>query len=260
MQGNLLGVPNVFNFRDFGGLPCSDGRVVRRGMLYRSGQLYSLEADQIADLRSRNFKLVADLRHPAERMNAPSFWNSDEQTRVKAHENQTGKSAPHEALLSSGLHSIAEVDLRFKKFYRDLPYDTEYRPLFAEVLRGIAEGNLPVLIHCSAGKDRTGFLVGLILSVLGVPVGLILSDYLKSKEALKSGPLKASLEKKFFSTLSASADPRLLNRVLGVEEKYLIEAFTSIDENSGSLSEYLDDGGVDLQCRSSMREKLTSLA
>ncbi len=236
----------------------ADGRKVQIGQLYRCGQLSHVDDATANTLRTRNFALVADLRHPEERAREPSFWSKDHASRILAHERSDGQTAPHLSFFRPGMTDFAAVDSRYADFYRDLPFNPVYQSLYGDVLRRMAVGGTPTLIHCSAGKDRTGVLAAIILSVLGVPFDTIMDDYLKSKEALTAGPLRAMLMERAAQEGGIELNDVIMDAILGVKPDYLEAAFAEIDGRCGSLDSYLDVIGVDAAARAALVGHLVS--
>lgn len=230
----------------------ADGRRVRSGRLYRCGQLSHVDDRTADELRTLHFALVADLRHPGERAKAPSFWIEDHADRIIAHGQATDQTAPHLNFFRPGMTDFDAIDRRYGDFYRDLPFNTVYQSLYRTVLNRMADGATPVLIHCSAGKDRTGLFAALILTVLGVPFDAVMADYLRSKEALTAGPLRAQLVERAVEEGGIAPDDHIMDAVLGVKADYLAAAFAEIDARCGSIEAYLDTIGVDAKARAAL--------
>lgn len=164
----------VFNVRDLGGLPTEDGRIVRRGLVYRADGVHRLRDEDLEAARALGLRTVMDLRtaeevergrfpvedHPVDWHHLPvlqRIWSDDE--------------------LVPGL-SAAD-------FLRDRYLDmlVEGGGSLARALELISEG-APALFHCAAGKDRTGVLAAMLLSLLGVPDEEIAGDYHQSAAAM----------------------------------------------------------------------------
>jgi protein-tyrosine phosphatase len=175
MPGRILDIDGVFNFRDIGGYHTADGRRVRTGLVYRSGALNALTDTGLAKLQELGIKLVCDLRSEDEQIAAPN----------KLPQNPAPVYA-HLPLLAADNRRERIMALFFnrRKFSVMMP-DTYTRViidgnahLYGDILRRLANtDNLPTVIHCSAGKDRTGVAAMLILALLGVPEDVILADY-----------------------------------------------------------------------------------
>jgi protein-tyrosine phosphatase len=137
--------------------------------------------------------------------------------------------------------------------YRVIPVDhaASYRAMFAQ----IANGRVPILINCSAGKDRTGVGAALILAALGVPRETIVADYLLTNEHADWNWLLAQR-----NTLVARARrvrPEVLEPLLTVDVAYLDALFAVLDERHGGVDGYLTQAlGVDEAARKALRTRL----
>ena len=189
----LSGAPN---FRDFGGHRTLAGPAVRRGLLFRSDDLSNLTHGDLEALTPLSIRLICDLRGSVERDRRPSRWPESLSTeRMIA-------SLSSDLRMGHGFHarflesdpSADNAHAMMLETYRYLPRNGA-RGLRA-ILGRLAEGEVPALIHCTAGKDRTGFVCATLLSLLGVPREIIYADYLLTNEridldvaALRVGPL-----------------------------------------------------------------------
>jgi protein-tyrosine phosphatase len=181
-------IPGTDNVRDLGGLPTSDGRQTRRRALFRAEALahpgpevarVALWDDDHLDLyRSLKLSLVVDLRASPEAALAPSAWAEATEARycaIPIAEGGEGDATDYVRQIRAGtLREFSANDLA-------VYYATTVRNCARQFGRAIWEiaqpDGVPVLVHCSAGKDRTGLLVALLLEVLGVPRELTVADY-----------------------------------------------------------------------------------
>ena len=221
---NLIGASN---FRDLGGYIGKDGRAVRWRQIFRSNHLGHLTKADVAVLRGLGLRTAFDFRGSEERGEA-----------VCAFEEITVHSLPVEptvvatlrARLASGraLSPIDGVEVMRESYIGYVRQNTQrYRSLFVHLLGDSA----PLVIHCTAGKDRTGFACALILHALGVPEDVISEDYLLTNRFYRRDP-------------SATNDlPSDVRQVLGsVESSFLDAAFDAIRFDYGDLQRYLSDG------------------
>lgn len=233
----------TINFRDFGGQLNTQGLRVRSGRLYRCGHLAGLNSSGVQSMLALDFSVVADLRYRSERERERSPWPSTYGERLLSHDGERNTAAPHIALLNSGALSVESVDSFYLRLYRDLPFDPLYRPLFAQAILRIAESEGRALVHCAAGKDRTGILCALILHCLDLPRESIIADYLRSsgsRDLLAMAPkLLASARRRH-----AHASEDAVRQLLDVRPSYLEASFQVIDERCGSVATYLDGSGV----------------
>lgn len=158
---DLAGAGNV---RDLGGLPTADGRLTRRGRVLRSDFLVNLgEEDERALLREFGLRTVIDLRTAAEVESFPGPWAERGVDVVRA-------SFPLDpAFAANGTDDMVGLYLSFLE---------PPAPAATAALKALVDpARLPLLIHCAAGKDRTGVLVALALELLGVERRAVVSDY-----------------------------------------------------------------------------------
>ncbi len=166
----------AINFRDLGGLPTADGGQVRAGRLFRSATPQFLTAADATNLvDATGLQVVIDLRFAEEAAAEGSGGLTD--TDVPRH---------HIPIIGHGGDAIADAvpagegDRLGQHYISYVEHDAR---AFVEVFRILAAPRgLPALLHCAAGKDRTGVTVALVLDVLGVPEDAIVADYARTAE------------------------------------------------------------------------------
>lgn len=169
------------NFRDLGGLRTADGRRIRPGRLFRSDSLADLTAEDLPRFATLGVRTIIDLRDEHERSRKPN--RLPDHATVRQHTIGFLPIGGHQLLSSLGPQSTADtVHRALADYYRRfaLEHAANYARMFDVLLDTDA---LPALIHCTSGKDRTGFGVALLLSALGVSRDDIFSDYLDSNRA-----------------------------------------------------------------------------
>lgn len=169
------------NFRDLGGLRTADGRRIRPGRLFRSDSLADLSAEDLPRFAALGVRTIIDLRDEQERNRKPNRL-LDHAT-VRQHTIGFLPVGGHQLLSSLGPQSTADtVHQALADYYRRfaLEHASNYARMFDVLLDTDA---LPALIHCTSGKDRTGFGIALLLSALGVSRDDIYADYLDSNRA-----------------------------------------------------------------------------
>ncbi|UWZ49823.1 tyrosine-protein phosphatase [Dactylosporangium matsuzakiense] len=172
--------PNLFNFRDLGGYPTADGRVTRWRRLFRSDSLSRLDPADAASFTALGVKTVIDLRRPRE---------VERDGRVHAFAGLTYHHLhPAHAEWEAAVDADEPDDARWLA-NRYLDMATDGRAAITAAVEVIADaGNAPVVVHCVAGKDRTGVVSAVTLGALGVPDDVIAEDY-----ALTQGAQERSL-------------------------------------------------------------------
>ena len=169
-----LNLAGASNFRDLGGYPARDGRHTRWRQLFRSNHLGHLTDDDIVVLRELGLKSAFDLRGAEERL--PTLCRHDGIAVHSLPIEPVTMAVLRERLATGkpiGSEETAEI---MRESYRNyVRHNTaSYKTLFTHLLDDAA----PLVIHCTAGKDRTGFAAALILKALGVADDLIVEDYL----------------------------------------------------------------------------------
>ena len=155
------------NFRDVGGLPTEGGSLVRFGMIFRSEGPASFEPVHRSELAALGIRLVCDLRAETERHRVPNDW-ADTSRILNLDINADLRANPNELLTTlGGDRSVEALKRANLTNYAAMP--AALRPWLRGLIEAIADGETPVLIHCTAGKDRTGVLVALLLMALRVP-------------------------------------------------------------------------------------------
>jgi protein-tyrosine phosphatase len=221
-----LNLSGASNFRDLGGYATSDGRTVRWRQIFRSNHLGHLTDDDISILRELGVRSAFDFRGTEERTAALCGVSE-----ITVH------SLPVEPTVVAALRAIAAagtplstdhaVEVMRGSYRSYVQKNTQhFRSLFAHLL----EDRAPLVIHCTAGKDRTGFACALILHTLGVPQGVISEDYLLTNRFYRRDP-------------NHSTDlPDEIRQVLGsVQVSFLAAAFEAIDADYGDLESYFRD-------------------
>lgn len=234
----LLPLEGGFNLRDMGGYATADGRRVKRGMLFRSGMMSMLtEADE-AHLAGLGIATVCDLRRPGERRRDPTRWCEPAGVLYWTRDYDESSGVLGE-LLRGALPTADGVRASMIEVYRELLVDhaASYRFLFQR----LAEGHVPLLFNCSAGKDRTGVAAALILSALGVPRETIYEDYLLTNRYADFSRIVGRDEADPYRHIDAA----VLAPLLAADADYLDTAFDSLDRDHGGVDAYLASIGVD---------------
>lgn len=253
-----LGLRNATNARDLGGLRTTTGRVVRPGVLYRANALNRLTDAEVELVARLKLACVIDFRHPAEvEIIGPDRLPDPPPAQVLT----LGVYDPEHDLfttVSSVLRGNGDAEAMARwhpdhggrvadamlELYRWFVSSAVASDAFATALRLIATpGALPMLFHCTAGKDRTGWLAAVVLSILGVDRADIFADYLRTNE------LNAPVMERVLARLATEqANPAHFVPLLEARREYLEEAFTEVDRRYGGLAGYLRDG-LDLDQR-----------
>lgn len=244
----------IVNFRDLGGYPAADGATVRHGVVYRSGHLSSASAADLEALSALGLRLVVDFRGKSdiategpdrlpdgvEHLNLPMFDRSGpddirsviERRDPDEHARFFGDGRS-EAMCRQGAISVA----------------IDQRSGYSAMLTRFAAGDVPAVLHCSAGKDRAGWGAAVVLFTLGVDTEVVRDDYLRSNEHRRAHNEAAA------AALTASGiDPDLVRPLFEVRPAYFDGAVAAVVDRWGSVDGYLTDGlGVTADQRDALR-------
>jgi protein-tyrosine phosphatase len=247
----------VANLRDFGGQSLGGGRRVRSGKLFRSGGLSALMETDIEMLDRLGIRAVVDLRSVQERINHPSEWKSGAAEQVNS--KITDTKAMLSEIFSGDINDPKVCHDRFSTFYARIP--ELYADEFAQMFALIARGEVPVLVNCSAGKDRTGVAAALILTILGVSKEEIFADYMATEERLRNNPAFMQMLSGKIIKSYAALPPAAQNILMGVHPDHLAAVFAYIENEYRSVAHYLEARlSISQDQQDQIRENLTEAA
>lgn len=249
----------VENFRDFGDYDTAAGRRIRSGALFRSGHHARASEADLTKLGALGLGTVVDLRRPIERTIQPSKRPEGFAGQVLVSDLDPVGEAPHITFLKSG-DLTPDSGRRFMtSLYGQMAYSPSHLEIFSKYFRALSDSEGPVLIHCAAGKDRTGLLAALTHHLLGVGHDDLVEDYLLTNTAVdlegRAPEMAAQLEK---VTGRRPSDDAVV-AFMGVEPAFLEAAIRSIEARSGSLEGYLrTELGVDGVIHDRIGERLSA--
>lgn len=233
----LLPLTGAINFRDMGGLETADGRRVKKGILFRAASLTGLTEEDKRYLENLQIKRVFDYRRQEEadrNPDPPIGLAINERVSVSNEENITTNMLTNEDEIKREYFRRFTVD-GFTKIYSDMPIQNKsYKRLMGLVI-GLQE-NMPLVHHCTAGRDRTGVGSMIILMTLGVPYKTVLEDYLLSNHTLAD--YHNELFEKAAKLFSAPELARFKHS-FPVREDYLQAALNAICSTYGDFDTYI---------------------
>lgn len=237
----IFGLPNL---RDLGGHPTCDGGRVRRGVVYRSTELSHLDADGVAALAQLRIRRVYDLRTREEREMQPDRLPGGTELVVLDVLEDSADASPAalmeliadppaaDAVLGGG-GAARMFEGKYREFVSLPSARAAYGRLFSDLA---AAAHRPALIHCTTGKDRTGWAAAALLLLLDVPLEAILEDYLRSNESVL--PLFLPFLDRY---AARGGDPESIRPLLGVQASYLEAALDEMGRRHGSVEGYFAD-------------------
>lgn len=243
-------IAEVRNFRDLGGYIGADGRAVRWGALYRSGELSKLNTAIPELWQSLDIGLILDFRAEDERMRKPTLFPIEQKTKIVSLEINAGNTTKIIKDLRDGVEPTTSIQSMMETFNSHFVsgQSSIFRDFFAQVASQEGKG---VLFHCSAGKDRTGFAAALLLSALGVSHEQIMQDYLlTSRYFIPEQFYQTEFSERFIEQVALNS----IRPLLEVNRNYLDAAFYTIRTEYGSIDNYLTQAlGVTAAIRKSLQ-------
>lgn len=244
MQSYRSLINNTRNFRDLGGYPTTSGSQIAYGRIYRSDHLGNLNKIDRVLFDQLGIKNIVDLRSAQERHYRPDRIN-------------------HPYLINSHRLEFQTINLDLSRFKSDLlkgklgdldlhtsmlelygRYVTHYQDELSSLFKLLLNPDTyPLLIHCSSGKDRTGFVCAMILSALDIAADTIFADYLLSNQYMRQYVRKTSLYLRIFSLFRAELSK--IRPLLECHQVYLQESFDVIQNNFGHVNSYLSTLGIE---------------
>lgn len=268
MEGEYLvsyspdALPGAWNFRDI-----AQETGIRSGLFFRSSELAKLDDAGATTLSDLGISDIADLRSDREVERRGSDAVPADVVVHRLPFREVGPEAPHEQgfehmVKNAGDDDVAASAGRFMvEEYEKYPALAGAHAAVRQMITLLADGR-PVITHCFAGKDRTGFSVAVVLEAIGVNREAIVADYLRSNDAvpeLREQILTSIRERsveKPTAEIVTFAEARLADEVLGVREEYLDAARAAMDAQFGSLPGFLDAIGVTKDQLDSVRSAL----
>ena len=258
LSERLIALQEGCNFRDFGGYATTDDRRVRSGRLFRCGVLAHLTAADWQRVGPLGIRRVIDLRRDQEREREPTRWPFAE-TSTLFRDHELDHAASNASIRKNGA-TAATARASMIALYRSMPRWLADR--MRDLLTSLSEAQTPLLMHCSAGKDRTGFGAALVLETLGVPREQVLQDYALTNQAVdleafvlrhhESGMGLTDAEHPLLSIPRASRDA-----LLAADVDYLLAALERIEQEFGSVLGYVSTQlGLDERAIERLRSNL----
>lgn len=250
-ENRVLPLEGVHNFRDYGGYETADGGRVKSGVLWRSGEHGGASDADLARIAQLGLTTVIDLRGNSERANNPCRRADGFAAEIVYHDGETAGLALH-VEAAEGVLTQADARRAMQRLYEGLPYRENLLPVLRRYFAVLATRDGPSVLHCLAGKDRTGFAVAMLHHVLGVSRDDIMADYLLTNVA-------GNIDRRIAAGAEAirarrgNIDDPTIRTLMGVEPGYLEASFAAIEQRYPSIDAYLGDV---LEVDEALRERL----
>ena len=235
----VLPLSGVHNFRDYGGYAVEGGGRLRDGMLWRSAHHEAATDEDLAALDALGLETIIDLRGDDERELHPCRRSENFSARVLFAGGVTAGLAPH-LQAAGGTIDVETARVRMIDTYAGMPY----RPALVATLRlylaALAEYDAPSLVHCVAGKDRTGFAVAIVHSLLGVHEDDLMHDYLLTNSAGKIEERIAQGGDVIRARYNADIHDEAIRTLMSVNPIFLDAALATVRRDHGDVPSYAE--------------------
>lgn len=242
----VLALQKVGNFRDFGRWRVAGGAWVARGKLFRSAHLHKATEADLARIAGLGIVTVTDLRHPGEQRAQPGAWIG--KLDLQLIEEPAGDSStsgahraepPHLKALRANASDLAAMREFMAGQYTEMPFDPRHVALFRRYFETLARTDGPMLIHCAAGKDRTGILVWLTHRLLGVHPDDAMEDFLLSNATGDRSEQLRQARRYMDKVHGITASDEVFGALVTVEPGYIECCEAALVSHSGSVDRYL---------------------
>lgn len=256
--GPFLPTDGIHNLRDYGGYAVPGGGRVKTGLLFRSGQHMEASEADLALIHSLDIRTIVDLRGTSERAGFPCRRHPQFAAQVIAYDGETSNSPPHEGGGGRIVMTPQKARERMLAVYTRMPVNPAMIWVFREYFAALDERDGGSLVHCFAGKDRTGIAASLLLHVLGVHHDDVVAEFLRTNDA----PTREILERQSLPRMQAhygDIDPEALHNLMGVLPEYIDTYLAEVTRDHGSVDAYLAHTlGVDEARKRRLRDKLVA--
>jgi protein-tyrosine phosphatase len=256
--GAFFVTEGIHNLRDYGGYAVPGGGRVTTGLLFRSGQHMEASDADLAMLHTLDIRTIIDLRGVSEREGFPCRRHPEFAAQVIAYDGETSNSPPHEGGGGTITMTPQRARDRMLAVYTRMPVNPAMITMFTHYFNALDERDGGSLVHCFAGKDRTGIAASLLLHVLGVHRDDVVAEFLRTNDA----PSRHVLERQSLPRMEehyGAIEPEALHNLMGVLPEYIETYFAEVTRDYGSIDAYLAQRlGVDEARKARLRARLVA--
>lgn len=251
----FLPTDGIHNLRDYGGYAAADGARVRSGLLFRSGQHMEASDEDLDTIQSLDIRTIVDLRGLSERTSFPCRRHDEFGADVIAFDGETTSSPPHEGGWDKEDMTAEKARQRMLSVYTRMPVNPAMIEMFSRYFKALETRKGGSLVHCFAGKDRTGIAASLLLHLLGAHKDDVVAEFMRTNDA----PTQHILERQSLPRMEAhygEIEPEAIRNLMGVREEYIERYWSEVTRDHGSVDAYLANSlGVDDTRKARLRER-----
>ncbi|MFA6219263.1 MAG: tyrosine-protein phosphatase [Erythrobacter sp.] len=251
----FLETRGIHNFRDYGGWQAAGGARVRKGLLFRSGQHVDATDGDLKAIAALDIRTVIDLRGASERDRHPCRrvrgWDGE----VVFHDGETTSTPPHMDV-EPGASAADFAYRRMIAVYTRMPHNPAMIAMFGRYLKVLAEREGASLVHCFAGKDRTGIAATMLLHLLGVSEEDQREEFLRTNKSPTFDVLVRQSLPGIEQRLGRRLEAEQVRDLLEVRAEYLDTFHAEVARDHGGFDSYLTRViGVEPDLRQRLRDR-----
>ena len=258
INGRVLALSGIHNFRDYGGYATRDGGRLRSGLLFRSGQHIGATVQDLASVDALGLATIIDLRGDSERRHYPCARGKAFAATVLFADGETsGRGGAVHAVAARDIETIDDAEAAMVDLYAFMPHRPNLQAAFKHYFATLAGRDGPSLVHCFAGKDRTGLVVALLHKIAGVHDDDVMADYLLTNTAGNAEARIAAGVESIRRSRPDASDAAIAH-LMAVRAAWIDAAFATIDRDWGGVDDYMESVlGVDALQRTRIVERIT---
>ncbi len=260
-NNRIITLDGAYNLRDIGGIPIHTGRLMTQDILYRSDSLHKLTDKDREKLHKLGIKLICDLRTPKERKGKADKLHNNSNTRIESipiyHLGYKFDPGFLRKCMMFFMNKFKDFDyVQFmKEYYIRIAFEhpDEIRTIFTLLTN---EKNLPALLHCSGGKDRTGWLSAVLQLLSGVSMDMVYEDYLLTNKFVVAAMYESKRMQILFSLFNINR--KNFKPVIEARIEYLRETLDLVFSKYKTIDTYLHEGcGMSIAIVNRLKKILT---
>lgn len=231
----------IRNLRDYGGYSARNGTKLVNGRLFRSGEHSAASDDDLFAVEQLCIDIIVDLRGASERLRSPCRRVDSFKGRVLFADGETSGVglAVHEQAAAMQVTTEADARRMMTALYERMPGRPVLRQALGHYFRSLLAPFDGHLVHCLAGKDRTGFAVALLQRLIGVHRDDVLAEYMLSNDPEDLDQRVADMGPSIRARYGKQIDDGAIRALLGVHESYLVAALAQAERGSDGVTGYL---------------------